>query len=109
MPLLDAREEADEARMRFAGYGEFQQGISDYGLMAAVVAALPGEVRLVGWRREGERLTAAVQVAESDPRRVVEAYAKIPPLADVRATPVGAGVMALEFTLPKPTVPGQQK
>lgn len=104
-PLLEARERADMALERLQGYQELKQGLSDYALMAEVLAPLPDDARLSTWLREGERLQSAAQSANVDPRHYVSAYDGHPRLNDVVATPHpdGSG-MGLAFSV-VPTLP----
>ena len=99
-PLLAAREQAEQFQADTNELLELQSGISDYQLMADVIRSLPAGARLNGWRREAGKLQVLVQSAESDPRKFVSAFAQIPLLADVSATPQADGRMRMEFILP---------
>lgn len=97
-PLLAARERADTARDALLALRELQQGSSDYRLMAEVVAPLPKDAKLAGWVRDGAKLQAIVQSADTDPRHFVAAYDGQPQLSGVIATPDPRG-MLLAFDL----------
>ncbi|GHE41166.1 hypothetical protein ACFOED_08695 [Vulcaniibacterium thermophilum] len=99
-PLLAARERAETARDELLRLRELQRGVSDYRLMADIVAALPKGSLLTGWVREGGKLQVTVKSAETDPRAFVAAFEKNKVLADVSATSLPTGAMQLEFTLP---------
>lgn len=100
-PLLDARERAQADLDTLVAYRRLQSGVSDYHLMAEVVAPLPADARLVGWRREGRRLQAMLHSDETDPRVFVTAYQQHPQLSRVTANPTAtAQQMQLEFDLP---------
>lgn len=104
-PLLAARERAEAAADDLARWQGLVQPVSDYTLMADVVAPLPKGSRLVAWQRDKEKLTAAVQGPDMDARKYVLAFAKNPRLADVEATPTELGTMQLVFTF----VPRQEE
>lgn len=98
-PLLAAREQAEQFQADTDQLLHLQSGTSDYQLMAQVIQALPEGARLNGWRREAGKLQVLIQSAESDPRRFVSAFARLPLLADVTATPQAAGRMQMAFVL----------
>lgn len=101
MPLLDARERAQADLDTLTAYRRLQAGLSDYRLMADVVAPLPADARLVGWRREGRRLQATLQSAETDPRVYVSAFQQHPLLSRVTANPAAnPQQIQLDFELP---------
>jgi hypothetical protein len=97
-PLLAARERADTAREALLALRELQQGTSDYRLMAEVMAPLPEDAKLASWVRDGAKLQATVQSADTDPRHFVAAYDGQPRLSGVIATPDPRG-MVLAFDL----------
>lgn len=99
-PILDARERADVARADVERLRALQRASSDYALMPAVSLPLGEGARLAGWQRQGDVLKAKVAVADTDPRRAVEAFAPSRLLADVQATPMPPEAVALEFKLP---------
>lgn len=99
-PLLAARERAEAAREELLRLRELQRGVSDYRLMADVVAALPEGSLLTAWLREGGKLQVALKSRQTDPRTFVAAFEKHELLADVSATSLPEGRMQLEFTLP---------
>ena len=68
--------------------------------MAAVIAPLPEDTRLLGWQREGDKLQADIESSASDPRIYVTAYADNPVLRDVVATPGDGRTVRLAFDLP---------
>lgn len=100
MPLLDARERADAAQADIERLRQLQRASSDYALMPAVTIPLGVDARLLAWQRQGDVLKAKVAVKDVDPRRSVDAYARIRLLADVQATPMPPEAMGLEFKLP---------
>ncbi|HZH44669.1 MAG TPA: hypothetical protein VEY50_11365 [Lysobacter sp.] len=100
VPLLAARERAENARASLLHLRELQRGVSDYSLMADVIAKLPKDSRLTGWLREGGKLEVAVKSAERDPRAFVAAFERHPLLADASAAPLTTGEMRLVFNLP---------
>lgn len=102
LPLLDARERADAAAARIGRLVALQSPISDYVLMAEVLAPLPADARLGAWQRQEGKLGVTVLSAESDPRVFVGAYATHPRLARVQAVPAAPGSMQLAFELAPP-------
>lgn len=101
-PLLDARERAERTSDEIAALQALQAAHSDYDLVAAVIAPLPGDTRLLGWQREGDKLQADIASSASDPRVFVTAYASDPMLRDVVATPGANRSVRLAFDLPAP-------
>lgn len=100
-PLLDARERAQADLDTLIAYRRLQSGLSDYSLMADVIAPLPADARLVGWRREGRRLQATLQSAQTDPRVFVSAFQQHPLLSRVTANPAAnPQQIQLDFELP---------
>lgn len=97
-PVLAARERAESASSEAQALLALQAGGSDYELMSRVVMALPEGVELGSWRREPERIIAIVKNGPADPRLFVSTFVGKPPLDDVSASPVGAG-MQLTFAL----------
>lgn len=100
-PILDARERADTARADVERLRALQRASSDYALMPAVSLPLGEGARLLGWQRQGDVLKAKVAVADTDPRRAVEAFARVRLLADVQAMPAPPQAIGLEFKLPE--------
>ena len=105
-PLLEARERADAALQRLQGLQALATADSDYLLVAEVIEPLPADTRLLGWRREGDRLQVGLESGETDPRLFVSAFQEHPRLADVAASPLpnNAG-MQLDFDLAAPAAP----
>lgn len=99
MPLIEAREQAEAARDRMAGYVALAGTPVDHALIADVRRALPDEARLVSWYRDAGRLRFEVQSASADPRVFVQAFSGHPLLAGVVANPGDAGRMQLEVDL----------
>ena len=99
-PLLAARERAEQSQQDTEDLLQLQSGSGDYELMGEVIAALPQGAQLKAWSRDSDKLQVAVQSSESDPRKFVSAFEKLPRLADMTATPVAGGTMQLAFTLP---------
>ncbi len=97
-PLLAARERADAARDALLALRALPKGHDDFALMAAVIAPLPEDARLAAWVRDGDKLTAAVASADTDPRHFVAAYDGNATLAGVVATPTPEA-MSLAFDL----------
>ncbi len=98
-PLLAAREQAEQFQADTGQLLQLQSGTSDYALMTQIIQALPEGAQLNGWRREAGKLQVLVQSAESDPRKFVSAFARLPLLADVTATPQADGRIQMAFTL----------
>ncbi|WP_411834120.1 hypothetical protein [Pseudoxanthomonas mexicana] len=95
-PILAARERAEQMQAEALHLLELQQGRSDYRLMAQVAQALPEGTLIHTWRREPNKITTVVSASQTDPRKYVAAFAGVPGLAEVTATPVG-GRMQLVF------------
>src|SRR5690606_19030362 len=100
-PLLAAREAAEAAQAEADRLRGLQSGVSDYALMARIVAALPEGILLRAWNRNEEKLEVGVTGGDADPRKYVVAFAGDPQLGEVSATPVAEG-MRLVFSLAAP-------
>lgn len=107
-PVLAARARAEQSQADTEHLLRLQHGPSDYVLMGEIIETLPEGAQLRAWQRESAKLQVAVQGGESDPRKVVSAFGKLPHLADVTATPVDGGGMQLVFTLPGGADEGKQ-
>ena len=99
-PLLAARERAEQLQVDTAHLLQLQSDSGDYELMGEIIAALPEGAQMKAWQRNADKLQVTLQSAETDPRKFVSAFEKLPRLADVTATPVAGGTMQLAFTLP---------
>lgn len=99
-PVLSARERAEQAQAEAERLRGLQEGVSDYELMARVLAPLPEGTRFGGWNREEGQLRAVLAGGGQDPRAYVAAFAADPELAQASATPAN-GAMQMEFTLPE--------
>lgn len=99
LPLLDARDRAEAARVEIDRLRTLQVGVDDQALMVEVARRLPDGDALAGWDREGPLLRFAVRTSDIDPRTYVAALERMPGVANLQATPE-AGAMLVEMELP---------
>ncbi|MBS0226984.1 MAG: hypothetical protein JSS25_11660 [Proteobacteria bacterium] len=99
--ILAARESADDSTSQLAALAGLQTGVSDYALIADVIAPLPQGSQLMAWTRETGKIQALVKTKLDDPVKLVLLYRNHALLREVTATPSGEFIQ-LVFDLPKP-------
>ena len=100
-PILAAQESADDSMRELATLARLQTGVSDYGMLAEVIAPLPEGSQVMAWTRESGKLQVVVKTTLKDPVKLVQLYARHAVLHEVSATPSGE-FFQLVFDLPKP-------
>lgn len=99
--ILDGREVADAAAAELASLQKLQKGVSDYVLIADILAPLPPGSMVLTYLREGGKIRTLVKTPEKDLRKLTVLYQSHPLLREASALVAGESV-ELTFEMPKP-------